>query len=167
MSGTRARRNKSAGKGWELKVIKLLKERNIHPNAVSTRSESRALDAAGIDIVNKDEFRNGIMCDSIQCKSMVKPVPYPKLLNTIRESGRPGAVVFHSQTAKSTVKTKKDGTTTGGKLFTVRDEFAICYLDDYIDLLACREALKSLRIFINPDVKAAVVEALDRYQVKL
>lgn len=151
MAGSRARRNRSAGKDWELKVIKLLKDRNLYPHAVSTRSESRNLDAMGIDIVNKNEIQVGMMQDSIQCKSMTKPVSYPKLLATIRDAGRPGPVVFHKQTGLS------EGPKSTGKVFRSRDDFAITYLGDYINLMACRAVLQKLSDRIGTDETAMKV----------
>jgi hypothetical protein len=134
MAKTNGRRNRNVGKAWELQIINILRKRGLYPHCVSTRSESRSLDGCGIDVMNKQEGLNGIMLDSIQAKSESKTVPYPKLLDRIRGSQRPNPVVFHRQTAKS------------GSRFMVRDRFAICYMDDYIELMAARIAIRKLRI---------------------
>lgn len=130
---TNGRRNRNAGKSWELEIIKLLKQHDLYPHAVSTRSESRTLDGCGIDVMNHNEITNGMMLDSIQAKSESKTVAYPKLLDRIREAGRPNPVVFHKQTARSNTK------------FMERDRFAICYMETYVELLKARRTLQRLR----------------------
>lgn len=144
---TNGSRNRNAGKRWELRIIKRLRDSALYPHAVSTRSESRNLDACGIDVVNKNEVQTGMMMDSIQAKSSATIVPYPKLLDRIRQSNRPGAVIFHEQTRKSE----------GGK-FMVRDEFAITHLDNYMELLKCREALKKIMQFHGTPAMNEVVK---------
>lgn len=143
------RRNRSAGKGWELCIIKMLKKENLYQHAVSTRSESRSLDGCGIDVMNRNEAINGQMLDSIQAKSEVKTVPYPKLLARIREAKRSNPVVFHRQTAKA------------GSRFMIRDEFAITYLSTYIQLLKNRKAVEEIKEIVKKD--PAILSILSKY----
>lgn len=151
---TNGRRNRSAGKQWERDIIKRLKERGIYPHACSTRSESRNLDGCGIDVMNKNEVIVGMMNDSIQAKSEARQVTYPKHLSRIRAASRPHPVVFHRQTAKS------------GTRFMVRDEFAICYVDTYIELMACRELIIRLKKLL-PNVDVVAQKAIQQELAKL
>lgn len=133
---TNGARNRSAGKRWEHDSINMLKERGLYPNCCSTRSESRNLDGAGIDIMNKSEGTNGQMTVTIQCKTESKSVAYPGLLSRIRETGRLHPVIWHRQTTKS------------GARFMERDLFAICYLSDYLDLLASSHLVSKIKQMI-------------------
>lgn len=129
---TNGRRNRNAGKAWELEIIKLLKEFDLYPHACSTRSESRTLDGCGIDVMNRNEGVNGLMVDSIQAKTEARTVPYPKLLDRIRQAGRSHPVVFHKQTSRA------------GSKFMERDRFAICYMETYIEGMKARKILTDL-----------------------
>lgn len=138
---TNGKRNKNAGKNWELEIIGILKNTQLYPHAVSTRSESRSLDGYGIDIMNRNEGLVGIMQDSIQAKTETRMVQYAKLLDRIRQAGRPNPVIFHRQTSRSK----------GGR-FMARDHFAICYLEEYVKLLRCRKALTDLVAVLPKDL---------------
>lgn len=131
-SKTNGRRNRNAGKAWELEIIKILKEFELYPHACSTRSESRTLDGCGIDVMNRNEGVNGLMQDSIQAKTEARTVPYPKLLDRIRQAGRSHPVVFHKQTSRS------------GTKFMERDRFAISYMDTYLQGMIARKILMEL-----------------------
>lgn len=139
------KRNVRAGKDWEREIINVLKDRGIYPHAVSTRSESHSLDGAGIDLMNHDEYKHGVMDDTIQAKSAVKSIAYPGLLDRIRQSGRPHPVVFHRQTSRS-VSDKAKGT-----IQVTRDKFAISYMDSYLEGMAARAAIKRIRALLAGD----------------
>lgn len=132
---TNGKRNKQAGHSWEREVIAILEERGLYvkDEVVTCRSNSRRLDNSGVDLMHLNEATNGMMQDSIQCKTMVKPASYPKLLNNIRKAGRPGPVIFHRQTGLSTSPRSK------GLLQVERDRFAITYMENYLNLMACEK----------------------------
>lgn len=112
----------------------------MHPNAVSCRSTNRARDGEGIDITNCDEAVHGRMVDNIQCKTAVRSLNYAALLKRIKKEGI-FSVIFHRSTKKS-----KEGR------FMKQDEYALCFMDDYIKLLAYREAFKLLINDVSVDV---------------
>ena len=130
MAKTNGKRNRQAGHGWELAVIKILHERGLYDPAtvVSARSNSKRLDDAGIDLMHLDEATNGMMRDSIQCKTSTKSIAYPGLLDRIRKTGRPGGVIFHRQTSASEKGKQME-----------RDRFAITYMERYLQLMACEK----------------------------
>lgn len=141
---TNGKRNKAAGHGWELDIIKILIARGLYGDEVVTcRSNNRRLDAQGIDLMHLNETTHGMMKDSIQGKTAVRMPPYPKLLDRIRKAGRPGPVIFHRQTAVSTSEKSK------GLKQVEQDRFAITYLDRYLELMACEKFVNEVKILIR------------------
>lgn len=135
---TNGKRNKAAGNKWETDVVKILKERNLYPHCCTCRMESKRLDDAGIDVMNTDEARNGIMRDSIQCKTSSVSIAYPGLLARIHEADRPGGVIFHRQTSADASGRQME-----------RDRFAITKLDRYIDLMACEAFMLEMKAMVT------------------
>ena len=128
---TNGRRNKNAGHSWERQVVDMLKEIGF-PNAVTTRSESRGRDAQKIDVMNKDEGKNGRLPYNIQAKTLSKPTAYPKLLSELPQDGSEINVVFHKQTQKD----PKTGR------FMPRGTYAITNLKDFIQMMKKIEQFK-------------------------
>lgn len=92
------------------------------------------MDDCGIDIMNRDEFKNGMMFDSIQTKTSSKSIAYPGVLNRIRMESRPGPVIFHRQTEASETGKQME-----------RDLYAITYLSRYLELMAAEAFVRELK----------------------
>ncbi len=133
---TNGKRNKNAGHSWEREIIKLLKEKGF-PHVVSTRSESRNRDADKVDIMNKDEHKNGRLPVNIQAKCLAKPVVYYKVLSEMPD-GEQINVIFHKQTKKAE----------NGR-FMATGTYAISNLDSYLDLLGEREKYRKAYELLN------------------
>ena len=110
-----ANRNRSAGHNFELEVIKKLK--NIgYIDAVSSRSESRNKDNAGIDVCFSEPW-------AIQCKSMSKIPNYHKLISEMGYDEGEIPVVIHNYTKKAKVN------------FVSQEEYITMRLSDWLDLV--------------------------------
>jgi hypothetical protein len=123
-------RNRTAGHKWERDCAKILRD-NGFPFVVTSRSENRKRDADKIDLMNTDEFENGLLSYSIQCKTLNTTAPYPKLLSEIKPLKGAVNVVFHRQTKRSD----------GGK-FIESGRYACLHMNDFIDLISQLEKLK-------------------------
>ena len=87
-----ASRNRTAGHGWELNCIKQIKD--IYPDAVSSRSESRRRDDQKVDLCYTGDF-------NIQCKNVATRCNYVEILESMpKEEGRIN-VIFEKKTRKS------------------------------------------------------------------
>jgi hypothetical protein len=116
------KRNRSVGHRWERDCARAYRECG-HPHVVTTRSESKARDDTGIDLMNKDEFKNGLLRDAPQCKCTLKNPDYHKLITELPEElGMP--VVLHRKTEKQ------------GKIFRVVGEYAIIRVEDFFKLIS-------------------------------
>lgn len=103
-----ANRNRSAGHRWELDIVKSLKDMGYE--AVSSRQESRSMDARGIDIVSDYPFL-------IQAKCMTNQPQFHKLLTETDAN-----VVFFRKTEKK------------GTRFFAQGEYAVLPLDEFYKL---------------------------------
>lgn len=119
---TNGKRNRAAGHGWERQIVRVLREIGF-PHVVTSRSESRSRDNQKIDIVNKDELKNGRLPYNIQAKNTVGTVKYPVTLAALPKDKDIINVIFHKQTRKS------------GNKFIPTQNFAILYLEDFIELM--------------------------------
>lgn len=128
---TNGKRNRSAGFSWERMCKKMLIDIGF-PHVVTSRSENRKRDADKIDLMNTDEFENGILPYSIQCKTLSTSAPYPKLLAEMKDLKGTIKVVMHKQTKKSS----------GGK-FMETGAYACLYLKDFFKII---EENKNLNI---------------------
>lgn len=128
----RAKRARSAGHGWEKDTARTLRDRHIYPEVITTRQGSRFLDGLGIDLMNRDEGTQGIMIDTISCKTTIAGINYHELLTDLEKSGRPGRVVFHRRTYKA------------DKKIMVKGHYCTTDLDNYLELMACRQAIKRI-----------------------
>jgi len=117
-------RNRTAGHKWERDCAKIFRLLGF-PHVVTSRSENKKRDADKIDLMNTDEFENGIFPYSIQCKTLTTTAPYGKLLKEMKDLGKGiMKVVLHQQTRKST----------GGK-FMVTGQYACLHMEDFIKLV--------------------------------
>lgn len=78
---------KKKGNAYELKVIQDLKE--LYPEAVSSRSESKRADDAGIDIM----YTNNLQ---IQCKAVEQSINTHKILSGMPKNGKMN-LIFHKR----------------------------------------------------------------------
>ena len=101
-------RNRDSGIRLELDIIHLLTEMGY--DAVSSRSESRRADAAGIDIISDYPFK-------IQCKSGVNQPNIYKLLTETEAD----IIIYRKQKKK-------------GKRFYKQGDYAIVPLEDFFNL---------------------------------
>jgi len=131
----KSNRNRTAGHAYELKTIKKLKP--IFPHAASSRSCNRARDGEKVDIVNYDEFANGRIPVNVQCKDVTGAVKYHSLLKELPTNPGVINVVFHNYRVKK-----------GTKFYTA-GEFAITHVEDFVELLRCKEELLQLKQLRN------------------
>ena len=118
-------RNREAGHDWERACVNILKDRNIYPNAATSREVSGVRDHRDkIDICNRDEREQGIMTDSIQCKNVASSLTYSKLMSEMADIPGTRKVILHKQTRRA------------GKKFVTVGTYAITQVQDYYDLLA-------------------------------
>jgi hypothetical protein len=110
--------NRRRGHGWELETIHQLKA--LFPKAVSSRQESRTLDAAKVDICYTPPF-------NFQCKLHTQKVNYPEILASMPEEGI--NVILH----KFATRTKTN--------FITQGRYAILNYDDFLNLLYERDGL--------------------------
>lgn len=126
---TSGKRNRSAGHRWERSLARLFRDIGF-PHVVTTRSESRSRDDQKIDLINKDEGKNGRLPYDVQAKCTVTSVSYPKLLGEIPLTPGVMPVILHRQTRKV------------GNTFVPRNDFAILYLEDFLTLVQQRDEQK-------------------------
>jgi len=105
--------NRRRGHSWELEMIHLLKKMG-YSKAVSSRQESRTLDAAKVDICYTPPF-------NFQCKLHTKKVDYPKILGEMPEEGI--NVILH----KYSTRDKQN--------FMTKGTYAILNLKDFLELI--------------------------------
>lgn len=115
-------RNRQAGHKWERDLAKMFRNLN-YPHVVTTRSESKSRDNQGIDLMNKDERKNGQFPFNVQAKCTTRTLNYPKLLDELPKEEGIINVVLHRHTAKAETK------------FMVTGEYAILTLEDFIKLI--------------------------------
>lgn len=111
-------RNRTAGHNWEREVINDLKKIG-YPDAVSSRSESKRTDDAGIDIMFTGPF-------NMQCKNESKRPDYHKLITEMPDGIN---LVLH----KYTKKTEKGKFVTQGKYVTLEYKDFLALLTSYLD----------------------------------
>jgi hypothetical protein len=139
-----ANRNRTAGHGWERDLVKCFHDLGF-PHVVTSRSESRARDAQGIDLVNKDERFHGQFPFNIQAKNMIGHVKYAKLLEALpREKGVLN-VVIHKQTEKQGTRFKTQGT------------YAILPLTDFFTLIS---VIQRAGIILTPALLSSLANGI-------
>ncbi len=85
---------KQKGNSYELAIIKKFKDAGWE-NAVSSRSESRRLDDAGVDIVNTAPF-------SVQCKATERAPNYHEVLKRMPNDQNIN-LIFHKRNRQGSV----------------------------------------------------------------
>ncbi len=121
-------RNRIAGHNWERKIVQRLNKSELLPEVGTTRELSPSMDSKKIDIMTKKLGKFKDMYLAIQAKSNTISVPYPKLLDEIRntledqELEELTPVVFHKQTQKV------------GDRFMPVDHFALLFYEDFLKL---------------------------------
>jgi len=130
MPKTNGQRNRTAGHNWERTCKNILIDVG-YPHVVTSRSENKKRDADKIDLMNTNEFENGLLPYSVQCKTLSKTSPYPKLLTEMKDLPGATKVVFHQQTKKS-VKGK----------FMETGRYACLLMDDFIKIIAENKKLR-------------------------
>jgi len=115
-------RNKDAGHGFERFIAKRLRDIGFE-HVVTTRSESRGRDAAGIDLMNKDELKNGRLPYNIQCKNTAKPVKYHDILVAMPDDSDAINVIIHKFTGKH------------GEHFHPKGHYAILKMEDFLAII--------------------------------
>lgn len=127
---TNGKRNRSAGHSFELKVKDLLVEAGW-PHVVTCRSESRSRDNQGIDLINKNEAKNGRLPYNIQCKNATKIPNYIALLTKMPKEPGIVNVVLHKHCTR---------TETG--MFHPKGHYAVVHMDDFLALITELKRLK-------------------------
>ena len=120
-----ANRNRNAGNGYERKIVNELKGMNF-PSVITSRSESRNMDNAGVDIFDTKQNPNEgerILPVHIQCKNSKTNVNYHKLLTSEDLPDDKDTVIFHKKTEKV------------GNRFYGRGEYVIMKKETFYDLL--------------------------------
>lgn len=115
-------RNRTAGLNFERSIVHLLREIG-YEFAVTARSESKSRDDAKVDIMNKDEDKNGRMTINIQAKNTVNTLNYAKVLEEMPNEDGILDVVFHNQTEKK------------GTRFIRRGRYALLGLGQFLPFL--------------------------------
>lgn len=126
---TNGKRNRGAGNGWERRLAEIFRQIGF-PHVVTTRSESRSRDNQKIDLINKDEARNGRLPYDVQAKNVVSHLKYGKVMAEMPVDSPSMPVIIHRQTEKSNDR------------FVVKNDFAILYLDDFFTLIQQRDERK-------------------------
>lgn len=116
------KRNRAAGTGWERELAKIFRDLGF-PHVVTTRSESRSRDAQKIDLINKDELKNGRLPYNVQAKNVRGHLQYGKVLSQL--PANPGVinVILHKQTDKV------------GTKFITKNKYAIMLMDDFFTMV--------------------------------
>lgn len=133
-------RNQNVGHQFERDMCNVLREIGFE-HVCTTRIESKARDAQKVDIMNKNEYKNGRLPYNIQCKNLVMGMKgrnfaypdfkYPNILNAMPQDGPEINVIFHNMTEKQP----------SGKFKTV-GQYAHVKLYDFVMMM---KELKDLR----------------------
>lgn len=127
---TNGKRNRAAGHKWERMCANILREIG-YKHVVTSRSENRKRDADKIDLMNTDEFENGLLPYSVQCKTLSTTATYPKLLSEMKDLPGTIKLVLHQQTKKS-----KEGK------FMETGRYACLHMGDFINIIKENKKLR-------------------------
>ena len=103
-------RNRSAGNGYELKILNRIKF--LFPDILTSRNESRSMDAKKVDFCNTQPF-------NFQCKLTMNQ-PSVKILDQMPEGKN---VIIWGRVEKA------------NRNFIKKDDYVIMKLDTFIDLI--------------------------------
>jgi hypothetical protein len=90
-------RNRTAGHNWERQCVNLLKR--FFPNIITSRSESKSRDDQKVDLMNRNEFKNGKIPFDFQCKTTSSNINYVRLLDEMPDDNNP--IILHKYTRKA------------------------------------------------------------------
>ena len=110
-----ANRNRSAGHNYEREIVLLMKSLGWD-QAVTSRSESKRRDDAGVDLCFTDPF-------NIQCKNNSKRVNYIKVLELMPQNEDNINVIFERKTEKK------------GTRFFKQGDYVHLSLEDFVQLI--------------------------------
>jgi hypothetical protein len=119
---TSGKRNRAAGHTWERELASLFRMLGF-PHVVTTRSESRARDNQKVDLINKDERKNGRFVFNVQAKNAVGHIPYGKLLAEMPDEPGVINVIAHKQTERRNTR------------FVGTGEFVVMNLNDFLTMV--------------------------------
>ncbi len=164
-------RNKNAGHGYERDCRDIFRNLGF-VHVTTSRAESRNRDNQKIDLINKDEEKNGRLPYNIQCKCTTVLVNYHEIFNdtekmvlikkgpnagmkiakTIKGMDKvPGVVnvVLNKLTTKEIVVEVKNGLPINVEVFQPRGFYAIMRKQDFLMMVMEREELKKLTVEFN------------------
>jgi hypothetical protein len=113
---TNGKRNKAAGHTWEYEVVDKLRELG-YEHAITSRGTSKERDNQKVDIMNKDEKKNGFLPFNLQCKNSVRPPAFQVVLDEM-PTDEVNVIAF-----KQTKKT--------GSKFMTQGMYAIMYMSTF------------------------------------
>lgn len=116
------KRNRQAGHNFELEIAREFRELGF-PHVVTTRSESRSRDDQKIDLMNKDEAKNGRFPFNVQVKNSTVHLRYAKILSELPSTPGVINVVIHKQTEKVNER------------FLPKGKYAILHLSDFLSMV--------------------------------
>jgi hypothetical protein len=119
---TNGRRNKIAGSGWERTLAQMFRDIGF-TDVITTRQGSRELDALKIDLMNSNTSKEGRLAYNIQAKNIRGHIPYAKVIAELPIEENITNVICHKMTRKV------------GNRFVEQDQFAILYLDDFMNMV--------------------------------
>lgn len=90
-------RNRRAGHGYELLCRDLFRKIGFE-HVVTSRSESRSRDDQKVDLINRDEYKNGRLPYNVQCKNVSRRIEYEKLLAELPQTEGVINVILHKMT---------------------------------------------------------------------
>jgi hypothetical protein len=120
---TNGKRNRAAGHGWERKLVDMFKKVGFE-HVVTTRSESKSRDDDKIDLMNKNERKNGQFVFNVQAKNVANTLKYAELLREMPNEKGIINVVAHKQTKRV------------GTRFVPQGTFMIMSLDHFFTLIS-------------------------------
>jgi hypothetical protein len=136
---TNGKRNRSAGHRLEKLAAQLLRDAG-YPNVVTTRAESKNRDNQGIDLMNRDEAKNGRLPYNIQCKNSTERPKYDQILGSMPRQESTINVILHKYTMKREQK------------FITRGHYAILDMYDFMQLVAELKRLRETAITLGKEL---------------
>jgi len=133
------RNNRTAGHGYELEVVTLLRESGCFPHIATSRSQNRQRDGEKVDLVNANEVEVGRLEYNIQCKNSQDRPNYHDLLESMPQLEGIINVVLHKYTRK------------GGKTgrFITLGRYATMKQEDFLQLMRFRKGYELLRTALD------------------
>lgn len=118
------KRNRVQGQKFERDIAKYFRDIG-YPHVVTTRSESRSRDNQKVDLINKDEYKNGRFEFNVQLKNTTIRPAYPALLAEMPQIDGVKNIVIHKQTERNDES---------GRFLPI-GKYTILYLDDFMEMV--------------------------------